>query len=226
MEKMKPGEVVGPIRGPSGFQLLKLVEVRDASAASGGAHTVTEYHGRHILVRVDDHQTDAAAKAKIDTLRARIAGGADFETVAKESSEDNNSKGQGGDLGWFPVDAFGPAFGQQVAGIQDGDVSQPFRTDAGWHIVQRVATRQTDVTNDNQRAQIRETIGAASWKTSTTASCRNCVAKPMSASAAGTARKIPPRRRSPDRCAPSSLWYRASPPGSARAVCPPRPAAA
>lgn len=159
MEKMKPGEVVGPIRGPSGFQLLKLVEVRDASAASGGEHTVTEYHGRHVLVRVDDHQSDAAAKAKIDTLRARIAGGADFETVAKESSEDNNSKGQGGDLGWFPVDAFGPAFGQQVAGIQDGGVSQPFRTDAGWHIVQRVATRQTDVTNDNQRAQVRETIG-------------------------------------------------------------------
>lgn len=159
MEKMKPGEVVGPIRGPSGFQLLKLVEVRDASSAAAGEHTVTEFHGRHILVRVDDHQTDAAAKAKIDTLRARIAGGAEFQTVAKESSEDNNSKGQGGDLGWFPADAFGPAFGQQVEGLQDGGVSQPFRTDAGWHIVQCVATRQTDVTTDNQRAQVRETIG-------------------------------------------------------------------
>lgn len=159
MEKMKPGEVVGPIRGPSGFQLLNLVEVRDASSAAAGEHTVTEFHGRHILVRVDDHQTDAAAKAKIDTLRARIAGGAEFQTVAKESSEDNNSKGQGGDLGWFPADAFGPAFGQQVEGLQDGGVSQPFRTDAGWHIVQRVATRQTDVTTDNQRAQVRETIG-------------------------------------------------------------------
>ncbi|HEL3785230.1 TPA: peptidylprolyl isomerase [Stenotrophomonas maltophilia] len=159
MEKMKPGEVVGPIRGPSGFQLLKLVEVRDSSSAAAGEHTVTEFHGRHILVRVDDHQTDAAAKAKIDTLRARIAGGAEFQTVAKESSEDNNSKGQGGDLGWFPADAFGPAFGQQVSGLQDGGVSQPFRTDAGWHIVQRVATRQTDVTTDNQRAQVRETIG-------------------------------------------------------------------
>jgi len=150
--------VVGPIRGPSGFQLLKLVEVRDASAATG-EHTVTEFNGRHILVRVDDHQTDAAAKAKIDTLRARIGGGADFQAVARESSEDNNSKGQGGDLGWFPADAFGPAFGQQVEGLQDGGVSQPFRTDAGWHIVQRVATRQTDVTTDNQRAQVRETIG-------------------------------------------------------------------
>ncbi|KAF1014708.1 MAG: Chaperone SurA [Stenotrophomonas maltophilia] len=158
MQQLKPGEVIGPVRGPSGFQLLKLVEVRDASAAAG-SHTVTEYHARHILVRITDQQNDAAAKAKIDTLRARIAGGADFQAVAKESSEDANSKGQGGDLGWFPADAFGPAFGHQVEGIQDNGISQPFRTDAGWHIVQRVATRQTDVTNDNQRAQVRETIG-------------------------------------------------------------------
>ncbi|GHH47391.1 chaperone SurA [[Pseudomonas] boreopolis] len=154
---MKPGQVVGPLRGPSGFQLLKLVEVRDASAA--GQQLVTEYHARHILIRVNESQDDAAAKAKIETLRARIEGGADFQAVARESSEDTNSRGQGGDLGWFPVDAFGPAFGQQVAGIADGQVSQPFRTDAGWHIVQRVGTRQTDVTTQNQRAQIRETIG-------------------------------------------------------------------
>lgn len=159
MQDMKPGDVVGPLRGPSGFQLLKLVELRDANAADGTGQTVTEYHGRHILVRVTDQQNDAAAKAKIDTLRARIAGGAEFQDVAKESSEDNNSRGQGGDLGWFPADAFGPDFGRQVEGVSDGGVSQPFRTDAGWHIVQRVATRQTDVGVDNQRAQIRETIG-------------------------------------------------------------------
>ncbi len=159
MQDMKPGDVVGPLRGPSGFQLLKLVELRDANAANGTGQTVTEYHGRHILVRVTDQQSDAAAKAKIDTLRARIAGGAEFQDVAKESSEDNNSRGQGGDLGWFPADAFGPDFGRQVEGVSDGGISQPFRTDAGWHIVQRVATRQTDVGVDNQRAQIRETIG-------------------------------------------------------------------
>ena len=158
MTSMKAGDVVGPLRGPSGFQLLKLVEVRDASAAAGG-QTITEYHGRHILIRVNDQQDNAAAKAKIDTLRARIAGGADFQAVAKESSEDNNTKGQGGDLGWFPVDAFGADFGRQVSGLTDGGVSQPFRTDAGWHIVERVATRQTDAGTDNKRAQIRETIG-------------------------------------------------------------------
>ena len=157
LKGMSPGQVVGPMRGPSGFQLLKLVEVRDAAQAE--KRNVTEYHARHILVRITPTQDVAAAKAKIDTLRARIAGGADFATVAKESTEDANSRDDGGDLGWFPADAFGPAFGQQVTGLQDGQVSAPFRTDAGWHIVQRVETRQTDVTDQNRRAQVRETIG-------------------------------------------------------------------
>ncbi len=157
LKTMSPGQVVGPIRGPSGFQLLKLVEVRDGSQAA--AQTVTEYNARHILVRVTPVQDAAAAKAKIDTLRARIVGGADFVEVAKESSEDANSKAEGGDLGWFEGNAFGPAFGKEVTGLSNGGVSAPFRTEAGWHIVQRVAERQTDVTNANQRAQVRETIG-------------------------------------------------------------------
>ncbi|RYZ72332.1 MAG: molecular chaperone SurA [Lysobacteraceae bacterium] len=157
LKSMSPGQVVGPLRGPSGFQLLKLVEVRDGSQAA--ARTVTEYNARHILVRVTPVQDAATARAKIDTLRARIAGGADFVEVAKESSEDANSKSQGGDLGWFEGAAFGPAFGTAVTGLQDGSVSQPFRTEAGWHIVQRVAQRQSDVTSATQRGQVRETIG-------------------------------------------------------------------
>jgi peptidyl-prolyl cis-trans isomerase SurA len=157
LKGMSAGQVVGPIRGPSGFQLLKLVETRDASQAA--AKTITEYQARHILVRITPVQDAAAAKARIDTLRARIAGGADFVEVAKESSEDANSKADGGDLGWFEGNAFGPAFGKAVTGISDGQVSEPFRTEAGWHIVQRVGERQTDVTNTTQRAQVRETIG-------------------------------------------------------------------
>lgn len=159
IKTMKAGDVLGPIRGPSGFQLLKLVEVRDAGAGAAGTNQVTEFHARHILVRVTDQVSDAAAKAKAETLRARINGGADFQEVAKESSDDANSRGQGGDLGWFPADAFGPDFGKQVQSVSDGGVTAPFRTDAGWHIVQRVGSRQTDVTDNNQRAQVREQIG-------------------------------------------------------------------
>jgi peptidyl-prolyl cis-trans isomerase SurA len=157
LKDMQPGQVVGPLRGPSGFQLLKLVEVRDAAQAE--KRSVEEYNARHILVRITPTQDAAAAKAKIDTLRARIAGGADFVAVAKESTEDANSREDGGDLGWFPADAFGPAFGKEVTSLQDGQVSAPFRTDAGWHIVQRVGSRQTDVTDQNRRAQVRDTIG-------------------------------------------------------------------
>ncbi len=157
LKGMSPGQVVGPLRGPSGFQLLKLVETRDAAQAE--QRSVTEYNARHILIRITPTQDVDAAKARIDTLRARIAGGADFVAVAKESTDDANSRDDGGDLGWFPADAFGPAFGQQIGGLQDGQVSAPFRTDAGWHIVQRVGSRQTDVTDQNRRAQVRETIG-------------------------------------------------------------------
>ncbi len=156
---MTPGQILGPMRGPSGFQLLQLVEVRDVSADGAAAQTVTEYHVRHILARVNERQNDATARARIETLRARIIGGAEFQDVARESSEDNNTRGQGGDLGWFPADAYGPEFGAHVTGLADGGVSEPFRTDVGWHVIQRVAERQTDVTDNNRRAQVRETIG-------------------------------------------------------------------
>jgi peptidyl-prolyl cis-trans isomerase SurA len=153
---LQKGQLIGPIRGPSGFQLLQLVDVRSTDQTAG--QSVTQFRARHILVRSEDGDDDAA-KARIDTLRARIAGGADFAEVAKGSSDDTFSKDKGGELGWFTQDQFGPEFGAQVAGLQDGGVSAPFKTQAGWHIVQREETRQTDVTDDNRRAQMRERIG-------------------------------------------------------------------
>ncbi|ATD67020.1 molecular chaperone SurA [Luteimonas chenhongjianii] len=154
---LQPGQIIGPIRGPSGFQLLQLVDRRDA-AQSSGAGSVTEFQARHILLRAQPGD-DAAAKARADSLRARIVGGADFAELARENSDDASTKASGGDLGWFTQDQFGPDFGSQVAAIGDGDVSQPFRTQAGWHIVQRQATRQTAGNADNRRAQVREAIG-------------------------------------------------------------------
>jgi peptidyl-prolyl cis-trans isomerase SurA len=154
---MQVGQVIGPTRGPSGFQLLKLVETRDASQAA--PQMVTQYRARHIMVRTSDTVDDAAAKAKLDTLAARIAGGADFAAIAKENSDDVTSAATGGELAWFAQDAYGPEFGAQVAALQDNQVSAPFKTQAGWHIVQREATRQANVADDTRRASIREGIG-------------------------------------------------------------------
>jgi peptidyl-prolyl cis-trans isomerase SurA len=155
---MEPGQFIGPIRGPSGFQLIRLQEVRNTEA--GGGAMVTQYQARHILIRsAEDGSDDAAVKARLETLRARVAGGADFAQLAAQNSQDTGSKDNGGDLGWFARDDFGPDFGGQVAALGDGQVSAPFKTQAGWHIVQRVATRESNVGNENRRGQIRESIG-------------------------------------------------------------------
>jgi peptidyl-prolyl cis-trans isomerase SurA len=157
IQQMQAGQMIGPIRGPSGFQLLQLVETR--TQAAGGGEQVTQFSARQILVKVDDKTDDAAAKAEAETLAARIAGGADFAKLAAESSDDTATKRRGGDLGWFGADTYGSAFGMQVAALADGQSSAPFKTDAGWVIVQRNASRQVAAGNDNMRAQVRETIG-------------------------------------------------------------------
>jgi len=158
IKNMKAGDVTAPLRGASGFQLLKLVEVRD-EAQSAGADLVTQVHARHILIRVSDTVTDATAKAKIDTIAARIKGGVDFTQVAREESQDLSTQAKGGDLGWFVPEQYGTDFGSQVAMLNDGQTSAPFHTEAGWHIVQRIATRQTDAGEENRRARISDTIG-------------------------------------------------------------------
>ncbi|MEN1957473.1 peptidylprolyl isomerase [Luteimonas sp. MJ204] len=151
---LQRGQMFGPARGPSGFQLLQLVDIRDGTQATSG-QSVTQYQASHILIRGDD----AAAKARIDSLHAAVTGGSSFASVASESSDDTVTREAGGDLGWFTHDEFGPQFGEQVAALQDGEVSAPFRSQAGWHIVQRVGSRQASVDDENRRNQARETIG-------------------------------------------------------------------
>ena len=157
IQQMQNGQVIGPIRGPSGFQLLQLVETR--TQANGGGEQVTQFSARQILVKVDDKTDDAVAKSTADTLAARITGGADFAKLAGESSDDAATKRRGGDLGWFGADTYGTDFGMQVAALSDGQASAPFKTDAGWVIVQRIGSRQVAAADGSQRAQIRETIG-------------------------------------------------------------------
>ena len=154
---MQIGQIIGPIRGPSGLQLIRLEETRNAQA--GDAQLVTQYQARHILIRAEDAGNDAAAKAKLETLRARITGGADFAELAGKNSEDSVSKARGGDLGWFAQDDYGTDFGAQLASLGDGQVSAPFKTQAGWHVIQRIGTRQVNATDENRRTQVRESIG-------------------------------------------------------------------
>lgn len=156
IQQLQAGQMIGPIRGPSGFQLLQLVETRSQAV---GAEQVTQFSARQILVRVDEDTDEAAAQAKAQTLSARLAGGADFAKLAAEASDDTTTQRRGGDLGWFSADTYGTAFGMQVAALSDGQASAPFRSDEGWVIVQRTGSRQVAAADQNLRAQVRDTIG-------------------------------------------------------------------
>lgn len=109
--------------------------LRDQMSAGG---KVEERRAAHILIRLDELATDAAveeAKQKLIAAREKIvAGKASFAAMAKELSDDTN-KGSGGDLGWFVKGDFDPAFEKVAFALKKGEVSQPFRTSFGLHIV-------------------------------------------------------------------------------------------
>ena len=151
---LQPGQYTAPVRGPSGFQMVQLADVRDS-----GPQTVTEYQADHLLVAVNDVVGDEAARRKIDELRARIEAGEDFAKIARENSDDTFSRNRGGRLEWFNGETFGPAVIQQVQALQDGQLSAVFRSEAGWHVIRRVGERQQDVTDENRRSRARQLIG-------------------------------------------------------------------
>ena len=154
VDGMSKGQVSQVVRGPSGFHIVKLVDTR-----ATGKQVVTEYHARHILVKITELVSSDEAQKTIADIRHRIVdGGEDFAKVAKQHSEDAPTANAGGDLGWFPVDQYGTRVSEVVSTIKDNDVSQPFQTDAGWHILQRLGVRQLDRTDDMQREQAREVL--------------------------------------------------------------------
>ena len=154
IQGLQPGQYTAPVRGPSGFQMVQLVNVRQS-----GPQTVTEYQADHLLVAVNDVVGEEAARRKIDELRARIESGDDFAKIARENSDATFSRNRGGRLDWFNGETFGPAVTQQVQSLQDGQLSAVFRTEAGWHVVRRIAERQQDVTDENRRQRARQQIG-------------------------------------------------------------------
>ncbi len=153
LQAMQPGQVSQPVRGPNGYQIVQLIETRTA-----GQQTLEEYNALGLLVRITPTRPDDAARQKAQDLRDRIAAGEDFAAVARAESDDTMTKADGGDMGWFPIGAWGTSVGAQLQALADGELSQPFRSEVGWHVVRRLGTRQSDVTEKNRRNQARELI--------------------------------------------------------------------
>jgi len=154
--RMKPGETTGIIQTASGFHIARLNEVRSGS----GPQMVDQLHLRHILLKTNEVFDDATTEQKLNGLRAKIVNGEDFAVVAAANSEDPGSAVQGGDLGWSDPAAFVPEFAAVAKGLKENEISKPFRSAFGWHIVQLLGRRTIDNADNAARqqayAQLRE----------------------------------------------------------------------
>ncbi len=146
--RMKPGDVSDVLQTPSGFHIVKLIDTR----AAGGPQIVQQVHLRHILLKPTEIEDDATVEQKLARWREQVVSGKEeFTVFAKTYSQDTGSAVNGGDLGWTEPSVFVPEFAGAVASLKEGEISQPFRTQYGWHIVQLLGHRDFDNTNEAAR---------------------------------------------------------------------------
>ena len=153
---LKAGEVTQPIRTPSGLHIFKVLEIRGGQAPA----LVSQVHARHILMKPTEVMDDETVRQKLAQIRERVLKGESFEAVASVTSEDPGSAASGGDLGWAGPGSFVPEFEKQLDSLQDNEISQPFQTQFGWHIIQLLGRRTYDASEDMTRnrcvSQLRE----------------------------------------------------------------------
>src|SRR5439155_6827267 len=148
---MRPGEVSEPLRSPAGFHVLKLNDRRDGGTS---AAPVTQTRARHILVRTSEVVSENEARRRLADLRERITnGGADFAALAKAHSDDTTSAARGGELDWiYPGDTV-PDFERALQELQPGELSQPVKTPFGYHLIQVLERRASDVSQERRRLE-------------------------------------------------------------------------
>jgi peptidyl-prolyl cis-trans isomerase SurA len=155
--RLKPGEVSEPLRTPTGFHIVRLNDKRSADSKA----IENQVHARHILMKTNALADDATVRQKLEALRERILKGEEFAGLAQTTSEDPGSASQGGDLGWTGPGTFAPEFEQVLMALKDDEISAPFHTQYGWHIVQMLGRRQYDATDEVKRRKALEAIRAS-----------------------------------------------------------------
>ena len=150
---MQINDISDPIKSASGFHIVKLSDKR-----GGNTELVTQAKVRHILIQTNELRDAARSKELIDQLYQRLQAGEDFAELAREFSDDPGSVASGGDLGWVSPGDMVPAFDKTMAAAQPGQLSQPFESRFGWHILQVQERKQTDVGAEKQRNQVRQML--------------------------------------------------------------------
>ena len=139
---------VTKVRSSSGFHLVFLAD------AVGGERLVKQTDVRHILIKPTEVLDEAAAEALAGQLMERVKGGEDFGALARQYSDDIGSAAEGGELGWTNPGQMVPEFEAAMAAAEEGVVTEPFRSEFGWHILEVTGRRDKDFSGEIQRNQV------------------------------------------------------------------------
>lgn len=152
------GDVTEPLRGPGGFIILKLEEKR------GGSKMLRdEVHVRHILLKPSEIRSEEATQQLAEKLYERIQAGESFADLAKKFSEDPGSKLNGGDLNWVDPESLVPEFREVMNNAPQGQVTKPFRSPFGWHVLEVLGRRATDSSDKFREQQAAQTLRARKY---------------------------------------------------------------
>jgi len=146
VEGLEIGQISEPIRSDAGYHLIKLY-----GRKGGGEQLIEQHFARHILIKPNEIRDEATAISQLTDLRERVKAGEDFALLAKEFSEDPGSALNGGELGWSTPGMFVPEFEQTMSGIELNEVSAPFLSQFGWHILQVTERRKQDFSENITR---------------------------------------------------------------------------
>ncbi len=153
LQKLHPGELTGILRSPNGFHIIKLIDRRSKDAPV----VITQTHARHILIKTSELVPESEAKSRLSEIKQRIDNGADFAEQAKLYSEDG-SAAQGGDLGWLSPGETVSEFEGPMDTLKIGQISGLVQSGFGWHLIQVLERRNTDVSVEQKRMQARNAI--------------------------------------------------------------------
>lgn len=147
------GANTGLIRSGAGFHIVKVLDVRSEEKV-----VIEQTNARHILIRPGELATEDEAITRLTQLRERLVQGDEFGPLARSHSDDRGSALRGGELGWLSPGDTVPPFERQMNALRVGEISEPFRTQFGWHIVEIVERRNHDGTDAVRRTRAMEAI--------------------------------------------------------------------
>jgi len=152
---LNEGGVSPVLRSAAGFHVVKLLEKREMGKAG---INVTQSHARHILLRPNANLSEAQARQRLADFKRRIqAGQADFESLARDNSQDASAR-NGGDLGWSSPGMFVPEFEEVVDNLKPGEIADPVTTRFGVHLIQLIERRQSQLSVKEQREVVRNLV--------------------------------------------------------------------